>query len=67
MHHRGRAIHRRDEHPGGYSTQSCVSNVKLIEKAVAVNLHTAVLSGHTSIPHHIEVVYKIAPFPRWLQ
>ena len=26
--------------PGGYSTQSWVSTVKLIEKAVAVNLHT---------------------------
>ena len=25
---------------GGYSTQSWVSTVKLIEKAVAVNLHT---------------------------
>ena len=46
----------------GDSTQSRVSTVKLIEKAVAVNLHT---EGAVTFPIalHLEVMYKI----RWLQ
>ena len=45
---------------GRYSTQNWVLTVKLIEKVVAVNLHTDRRSGHIPIPHHniIEVVYK---------
>ena len=51
---------------GGYSTQSWVLTVKLIEKAVAVNpggQSSSRRGGHISMALHLEVVYKI----RWLQ
>ena len=43
---------------GGYSTQSRVSTMKLIHKAVAVNFHTEG-GGHIPIAIHFKVVYKI--------
>ena len=54
---------------GCYSSKSLVSTVKLIEKAVAVNLIYSTSyrrSGHPHIALHLKVGYKRTLFPQWL-
>ena len=54
---------------GVHSTQSWISTVKLIEKAVVVNLQSSSCrrSGHTPKAHNLEVVYNVTSFLRSLQ